>query len=80
MHLYKYQLLSQPDIHFLKIYIPFVPPNSCHPLLQHCISRGTKLSYGLTLRILGHCSLCPTAVLDPEWHHKGQHPFWVGVG
>lgn len=67
----------KPDIDFFESKFHLFLPAPALPLNPAYL--GIQLSHGLVLSHLGHYSLRPTAVLDPEWHHKGQHPFWIRV-
>lgn len=72
-------MFSQPDAHFFKSkfhrFLPAPTTPSFNPAFLE-----VQLSCGLILSHAGHYRLCLTAVLDPERHHKGQHPFWIRTG
>lgn len=67
----------KPDTDFFESKFHLFLPAPALPLNPACL--WVQLSHGLVLSHLGHYSLRPTAVLDPERHHKGQHPFRIGV-
>lgn len=52
---------------------PPTPPSTLHFQRYRAVMWSDPSHPGL-------CSLCPAAVLDPEWHHKGKHPFRIRVG